>query len=310
MTTTPSFATPERGRDYPRTGNWPVLARLPDVTDYLPAAGPQADRRTQKGPLDYRFDPPEQAGGGLRPDRHVDLDASELPSPSAAGSSSHRPPQPHLFQRAGRGDYAARAPRGESPILPRSDPFALPASSLPDTLAPVVRFLVLVALFTAAGTMVLSMGKRNQTPPDEVRRTSTAVRQSLEPVLPSVSAAPSSDEAFAAPSSIGPVGAEGAPEVELPPDVTVTASANASSKLIPQADVTAAHSARQTPETALDSAAPAFDPPLPPMAGAQAGALPQVRISEPPAAVARLPGTIHEIPTRQAKNGDDEPSIY
>ena len=162
MNSSPTSPTPERRAHSPSAGDWPLLARLPDVSGQLPENVGRA-KRPVTATTDYRFDAPQLADRGRQ--------SADLASNSAIGNStSERPgdglstrlPHPHLLQRTWRVDQPVQVPRRSSAILPRSNPFAIPSSSLHDALAPVVRFMMLVVLFTAAGTTILMAGKEDR----------------------------------------------------------------------------------------------------------------------------------------------------
>jgi hypothetical protein len=163
--------------DRPR---WPVLARLPDVSNEA-----QADRaRTQSKPggAMHRFDPPQSQSANQ-------TSASRTP-PTATAS------QPH-FERK-RPAAPRGIPRRVSPILPKSDPFAIPSSRLIDSLAPAVRFMTMVALFTAAGIWLQMKGHNNQAAPS-IEPATTAQRRAAAP------AKNAGDHTTPAPTATGPI---------------------------------------------------------------------------------------------------------
>src|SRR3954453_2072210 len=132
------------------TARSPVLARLPDVSDE--SVPSQAGRSAAIGATNYRFDRPQ--------DSQVQSSAQASTRPPGVSPKLGASHQPHAF---GRSRVHRRMTRRESPILPRSNPFAIPSARLIDTLAPALRFVTLVVLFTAAGIWLQSMSTRSAT---------------------------------------------------------------------------------------------------------------------------------------------------
>ena len=149
------FPTAESKRRLTELAAKPVLARLPDVSAELLRQRPAAGR------VGYRFDPPENSARGSR---IGEADASRVPLKHELiySPQTTRTRQPHVFERGRTADRQARLPRRESPILPRSNPFALPRRRMFDSIAPVLRFLTLFALFTAAATWFQVARERNE----------------------------------------------------------------------------------------------------------------------------------------------------
>jgi hypothetical protein len=170
-----------------------------------------------------------------------------------------------------------------------------------EKLAPVGQFLVLFALFTAGGTFVMSNRRAANATEDRAApmRKAPALKQTLEP------AARTDLSTIAAPSALGPLGAQPRRNVERRQDK-------------------------------IDIWAPADVAPSPLLAGADGGPLPQVKTTEPlrtaeaparseiappveaidrtengirPPAIARLPGVIFEAP-RQAYHDNNEPGLH
>jgi hypothetical protein len=91
--------------------------------------------------------------------------------------------QPHVFERSRAALRQSRGTRRDSPILPRTDPFAIPRRRILDSLAPFLQFAMLVALFTAAGTWI-QMNRFQRTPaakPADEQRVGQAL---LTPMTP------------------------------------------------------------------------------------------------------------------------------
>ncbi len=110
-----------------------------------------------------------------------------------------RPLQPHVFERARATQRHTRVPHRESPILPRTNPFANPRRGLIDAIVPVLRFATLVALFTAAGTW-LQMTFHNQPVATPTKSPKATVQH------PAASAAKTVDRPVQPPTAVGPVG--------------------------------------------------------------------------------------------------------
>ncbi len=262
---------------------WPVLARLADVSDQLTTA-PMRSRRAaaSAGLINYRFDPPQGARVG--------------DDPTGAAERT----QPHVFQRL---------PRRVSPILPHSNPFAIPATGLWDRVAPTVRFLVWFALFTVVGTMLLTISRRDTPASKSVRPqissgTGPRARLSAEPAAealkslePAVSA---SERTKAVPTAVGPLG-------------VIPRSEN------PNPQSTPATTVEPLPAGTSDHPLPqvqTFDPQSIGVEGASAqpkmvGDDPaRVGESNGQSTVARLSGYVLPAPARQASHDDNQPIIH
>jgi hypothetical protein len=264
---TASFPRPNREPARTLAGKWPVVAQLPNVADDTPSRSQSPKSLANIDAHDYRFDPPQ------------------------ARSLYH----PH------DGDHPSRASRRQSPILPSSDPFAIGGASTLEKLGPIVRFVLLVALFTAAGIIMLAGGNNHEPAVREKASTeSTVTRQSLEPVGTVVEASASAPTA-AGPTSMpdksgdeiaahDPDAAELKNEIDEPAPEAVHARDDA------------AEAARHPyPETAWPAAV---------MPEAGQSALPHVQTNDPPQAVAHLPGIITEIPQRHASHDDNQPGLH
>jgi hypothetical protein len=180
MSNVPRGWMTDDARRHADSTRWPVLVRLPNVSTDSPAESSSDLKRA--GGIEYRFDPPQTASlGGLTPD-----------SFQAAISQ-----QPHMFER-GRLKGDRRFPRRESPVLPRSNPFSNPRPRLIDSIAPAVRFLTMVALFTAAGIWIQMMGHHEPapTPASEVPKTASH---------PAATPKNAGDHTVPAPTATGPL---------------------------------------------------------------------------------------------------------
>ena len=158
----------------------PVLARLPDV---LPDS--LAERLTKvatPGGIEHRFDPPQAVNSGRR-----------TPNLVQAASSQ----QPHMFEHGRPLGHRGIPPR-ESPVLPRSNPFSNPRPRLINSVAPAVRFLTMVALFTAVGIWVQMMGRHAPAPSRSIEPPKTTAQI---PVAP----ADAEDHTVPGPTATGPI---------------------------------------------------------------------------------------------------------
>lgn len=163
---------------------WPVLARLPDVSPN-PAA-----KTLASGAAAYRFDPPQRGESA----------AASAATANAAlrDSKASAPRQPHVFER--RHLVGQRGvPRRESAILPRTNPFAIPQARLVDSLAPAVRFLTMVALFAAAGTWIQMSGRHG------IATSSPTIETPATAVQPALPAKNSVEPVITPPTAIGPL---------------------------------------------------------------------------------------------------------
>jgi hypothetical protein len=256
----------------------------------------------------YRLDAPKVADTARRSnDTPFEPERQTKFTPIISEGLSTRP-QPHLQQRTWRVDQAAPAPRRNSAALPTSNPFAIPSTSLDDTLAPIARFVMLFVLFTIAGTAILLAGK-NRTQPEPAIPAAAASAPVLEPTNVIEPVRTVVDEPIASTTASGPSG-----------DAPAAPRDRSTETLPPFPDVLAPSAETENEQTASGrvSSGPAGSNAKPatsasefltsPLMGS-GRALPQVRNSEPPTSVARFPGYILESPSRQASN-DDEQSVY
>jgi len=192
-------ATSSNPHEYARRGGdakHPVLARLPDVSSET-SSSHRTDHETRSDEyVDYRFDAP--AG-----------------TVEKAAAAMRRITQPHTFQRAPQSERRLRARRAASKVLPDSDPFSIPSSSLIDRFAPVAQFLMMFAFFTAAGTAFLMMrGRTTSSGEDKMQRVSpppiqAPVSQKLVPAAAKVETAVKDST-----TASGPLGADDNSEIE------------------------------------------------------------------------------------------------
>jgi hypothetical protein len=197
----------DKGSQLPKTGSnrragtlgaAPVLAQLPDMSGELPIAKPA--QRTAPQLAGYRFDPPQATDRRVR---ETQKDASQfrtLKSELVYAPRSPRPLQPHVFDRARTAQRQKSTFRRESPILPRSNAFAIPRRGLFDVLAPALQFALLVALFTAAGTWLQLTIFRDREALDRLEGAKAALQHPSTPSAKTVS------RPMSAPTAIGPVG--------------------------------------------------------------------------------------------------------
>lgn len=168
MSNAPRGSTSDQNRPFADSARWPVLARLPDVAEPItrrpmPQGAP--------GAIEYRFDPPQVSDSAER-EANSALSTSRGPTPGV------RPP--HALERV-RPLSQRGLPRRESPILPKSNPFAIPRPRLVDSLAPLVRFMTMVILFTAAGIWFQKMGSHKATPEQPIDLPTTAAQPLVAP---------------------------------------------------------------------------------------------------------------------------------
>ena len=277
------FPTAESKRRLTELAAKPVLASLPDVSADLLRERPAAGR------VGYRFDPPENSTRGSR---LGEVGASQVPLRQELGylPQTTRTRQPHVFERGRTADRQARFPRRESPILPRSNPFALPQRRMFDSIAPVLRFLTLFALFTAAATWFQVVRERNKAMNMPAEPDATTAHDAGTPAGKTV------DRPTKMPTAVGPVGA--------------TPEAATRAGRVREKDDFASLRGDILPVTpTVDEATET----MPSLADAKGGALPRVQTTEAPKAevasepasaetstpeVASLPGFFIEIPSR------------
>ena len=273
---------------------WPVLARLPDVSEQALRGLPRSTRAAAAGFVSYRFDPPENAERGVG-----DADSAARARTGRLGETvDSRPGQPHIVQRANQD-----VRRGKSPILPHSNPFAIPRTSLHDTLAPVVRFLLLFVLFTAIGTTILTMTRRAEPVNADAEPAATVAQpslelQNLEPPNQII------ETPTAPPTAAGPLNTK-TPRTGLRPKTgNRSAIENPQSAVVPAPPAPRIADANRLPQVQTtdrqssgvgDDPARSYDP---------------AREDNSAVPTARLSGSILAIPTQQAHHDDNESSLH
>jgi hypothetical protein len=317
-------ATSSNPHEYARRGGdakHPVIARLPDVSS-LTSTSHSGNRESQSEEyVDYRFDAP----------------AGTIENAAAA---MRRITQRPALQRTPQ-ERRTSARRVSPSILPESDPFSIPSSSLYERFAPVAQFLMMFAFFTAAGTAFLMMRGG----------TTSGGENKMQPVTPPPVQAPVSQKLVPAPekletaeknsaTSSGPIGAKDDNAIEQMfvrlskqenPAESISTPLKGADKLQTEDEVLAAEKLQpvdkvqiadkpalpkvQTSEPYIvggvgyESSRPDGSG-IPARAGALAPAPGQVvrRSSAPP--IARLPGFIFESPTRQAQHDNHQPGLH
>lgn len=258
-----------KGRSRHGGQRWPVLARLPDVS--LPAAqnANPSKRANAAGFVEYRFDPPQA-------------------QPTKTQAHALRRDKPRKYRRTGR----------PSPVLPNTNPFAIPAITLRDRLAPLIRFAVMFTLFTVLGTLLLRGLRREPSdsgaahPP--LTRDPLPIRQQLTTEPTGTEPQPSTETAFRlveppkpnAPTATGPAGI---PRGATKPPVEQTGSAIGPPQIVELPQL--------LPQVQTSSS--------PTHSAAESVRLPR---ASGPAPMARLTGDV--LPQRQAHHDDDQSRLY
>jgi len=178
------------------TTRWPVLARLSDASTELPA--PRPAKQGSPGGANYRFDPPQAAKSAPQP---ITQPSAIRGSTKLTGASrkSAVATSPHVFERRSLADRSGRPKPGQSPILPHSNPFSNPRPRLIDSITPVIRFLTMVALFTALATWVQMSGRHAKPAAATTTPPATAAKPTLAPVKNAI------NRATPPPTAVGPI---------------------------------------------------------------------------------------------------------
>ncbi len=310
MNSAPVSPTPRR-RAYSTAGDCPLLARLPEIPDHRTAEPRPSTRLLATTNTQYRVDTPSidnPISQSLDSDSQYERQASA--ARPLSDELSNRVPQPHVLQRTWRVDQASPAARKRTQILPRSNPFAIPSSSLDDALAPLARFVMMFVLFTIAGTTILVAGKANHSEPEINPSAAATTGPLLEPTTTIEPVQPAVERPVAASTATGPIGeasVEPWDETDTLPTFPDMFGAPSDASLGGE-DTSGKQITSDQPVEESSPAATALEFLTSPLTGA-GRALPRVQTSEPPKAVAHLRGYILESPSRQASN-DDEQSVY
>jgi hypothetical protein len=207
-------------------------------------------------------------------------------------------------------DQANPSARRSSKVLPNSTLFAIPSSNLDEALAPLARFVMLFVLVTIAGTTILMAGKANRSKSEAMPPAAATTGPLLEPTTVIEPLQRAAEQPVAASTATVPRESTAFPRKEqtdtLPafPDVFAP-SLDASYQ---RANAKRERVTSDPPVEESGPAASAEEFLTSPLTGGGRG-LPQVQTTEPPKAVAHLPGHILESSSRQASN-DDQPSVY
>jgi hypothetical protein len=236
----------------------------------------------------YRFDPPESFGP------HMTADPTAL---AAAAASTGRSRTIIRTDRQGEPWPATRRARTSRPrtnVLPASNLFNVQGRGHASRLATVVQFLMLFALFTAAGSSLLMMqtaGLWKATTPEETP--------------------PAANQADIQPATAEPATVHERLDWDLPEPPTASRP-HAESPPISKSAVEQAAAGDEPPAADESGALPYPTTAFPPTAlptGTQR-LLPQIRTTDQPPAVARLPGYVLEAPIHQAHDDRNEPSLH
>jgi hypothetical protein len=212
------------------------------------------------GSLGYRFDPAQTSdrsdaasAPSAPPRTRPTLKAELIYAPRTA-----RTQRPHVFERPRLSDKQRILQRRGSTVLPKSNPFAIPHCSLLDSITPAIRFLTLVALFTAAGTW-LQIVKLRGAAKNEIAQPPATTAQ--EPAAP---AAKTADRQSTSPSAAGPVKKSPESNTRVGRARAVPDFARLRGDIIP-----------------VTPAAELLGPTLPDLANADGSTLPRARMTEP-----------------------------
>jgi hypothetical protein len=207
-----------------------------------------------------------------------------------------------MYQQRPRSEFRRKS-FAASRVLPDSDPFALPTTSLTERLVPVAQFLTLFLLFTAVGTFLLS--NQRDTSKDNSQQMQSPEPGAPASKSPSLEPAPKAAyPAVPAPTAFGPIGSrpDSASTVSSPfedlsslPKLMPPTLARDIGAPLPQVQCaepiyeleTATAATTATADAALDISAPAT--------------------AKPPA-VARLPEIFP--PPRQAYHDNHQPGLH
>jgi hypothetical protein len=190
MSTVPRGWRTEEDRRLADAARWPVLVRLPDASTDAPTA--RFAKPSVPGGPEYRFDPPQSKDSSARPVGSIQSTTSK---------------QPHVFDRS-RPKGQRGIPRRAPSVLPQTNPFSNPRPRLIDSVAPAVRFLTMVALFTAAGIWIQMLGRHAQ-PTASTESSTTAVHPAAVP------AKNAGDHTQPGPTATGPIERQPEPDARV-----------------------------------------------------------------------------------------------
>ncbi len=291
----------------PRAERWPVLARLPDVTAIAPSPQPHPEQSRPTIPsgglTDRRFDLPGPHGNRTAPERVSPASGATLPLAATATTSitthTPHPTAHHHFQHSTHLHPTHHAVCGPTPLLPDSDPFAFPEDHWLDRFAPVFRFLILVVLFTLAGSTILLMYRASpESDPDEITPTGVTVGNSHVGV----------------PTAAGPLFTAPAPRLIADPRPIRLPSQGKAGQFGSLAKKPAAATndrvANDRPAASAETAYPTTDYSSTVLPDGASLELPRVRTSQKASAEARFTGEVYEVPSRQAQHGNHESSVH
>ena len=299
---------PRLGRttDIAPVAGLPVLARIPEISPKSLSAASRS--YTASHAQDIRFDPPQPRNQRPRHRAVADpMRRSDISPPrTATAAEAHK-------------EFPRSAPI-QSKVLPTGNPFEIPQAKLQDRFAPVVQFLLLSVLFTAAGTSILMIGRKSggqavessATNLDSAIAVPTAVTQSpvVEPTAVPETAptavGPANDVSRTRPGSTSWSSFANGPSVNAPTTDNVPAVARTEAR--PNSVSTPTNPPEHRERLPLSNPAAAANQqanPYPTTGVPQAvlptaghAPLPQVRTFDPPPAFAQLRGDIGTVPPR------------
>jgi hypothetical protein len=259
------------------------LARIPDVAASLRPATRLSNLDAQR--TDLRIDPPVPRGSAAG---HRRTDRVRMSEGSPSRKRMETAP-----------DESWRRRPAHSSILPAGNPFQISQERLQDKFAPVVRFLMLFVLFTAAGTSILMIGRAPRSPEDGRARAGVAT---LNPAVAVPTAMEQGAVSLRAIDSLEP---------ELPVTTasanaeTVPAMARSEARISPYVEPSESPATEDELDLSDEPGDEAGPLPYPTTKFTPArlptkddGPLPQVRTTDAPAAVARQAGAVRKIPIR------------
>lgn len=223
-------------------------------------------------------------------------------APMATGAVARRidPPQGIAVQRTGRHERRKAPLRAESSILPSADPFSFRQSKWPQVQSSVIRFILMVVLFTVAGTIIV-MSKSNKQPSAPPPRPDTALRQSFGRSATAIEPIDSS------PTAKGP--SQSTSSAVWEPSAPTAGPALLGA---PSADDATgnAYNTDRASEGTTDAGELTERGASQPTTGVVSPPLPQLQVTAPPPATAHFSGYILAAPSQQASHDGDQQSVY